>query len=33
MYVYVNICVQLRKNIVVKQVENSNFTFPYDHLS
>jgi len=31
MYVYIIICVQMRqKNIVIKQVENSNFTY---HLS
>ena len=27
MYVYVIICVQLKQNIVIKQVENSIFTF------
>ena len=33
MYVYVIICVQLKQNIVIKQVENSIFTFSYHHLS
>ena len=29
MYVYVIICVQLKQNIVIKQVENSIFNFSY----
>jgi len=31
-YVYVIICVQVKQNIVIKQVENSIFTFSYHHV-